>query len=165
MISFALVAAMMAALSPSAMTTGNAPAIARAIAAVVTSDTPPGMDPELAAAILVVTAYEESRFVLAARRGDIGRSPVGAVCAFQVHARDEAQATRLERDPIACTRAAFYVLRIAATRTCVRDPIAAYAGNCNARAAKAIASRRLSKAHEIRAMAAARLAETTIDDQ
>lgn len=125
----ALVLAMMTALHPSAPRTGSAHAFARAIADVATLDAPPaGMDRALGAALLVVYGWKESRFALPAKRGDGGR----ARCAFQVHASG-AYGDTLERDPVACVRAAYAIMR-ASQRLC--GDLRGFCGNCYAKDAE-----------------------------
>lgn len=126
--------------------------LAQAIAYVVTHDaTPTGWTPELAAAVLVVTAHEESRFGANAKRGDVGmRGRVASVCAFQIAATTEARARLLEMDLIACTRAALAIVRITVDRAlCVDAPLAPYCGGCGNAAARAISARRMSAARAL----------------
>lgn len=150
-----LILAMMVALHPDAPRTGAAPAFARAIAYVVEHDAPiDGVGRELGAALLVTFAWEEGRFGASARRGDGGV----AACSLQVHASTEARRRELERDPIACVRAGYAVLR-ESYRRC--SDARGYCGSCFAKddaPAAIIAKRRARTAQGILSAAAMTLA-------
>lgn len=124
----------------SLLTALSAPSsFAASIAWVATHDPPPaGMSRELGAALLVVYGWEEGKLALHVEPGDNGL----AHCTYQVHATG-ARAAELERDPLACTRAAYATLR--ASYTLCGDG-SGYCGACRGKLASAIAARRFARA-------------------
>lgn len=146
----AAVLAMMAALHPGAPRTGCAREVASAVATAVNLDGAlPDATDDLTAALLVVYAWQESRFACHARRGDAGV----AVCAFQVHAHTETNARALERSPVLCARRALFVMK-ASQRLC--GDLSGYCGACRGRYAATLASRRLADAQRLVATASQR---------
>jgi hypothetical protein len=133
------VLALVTALHPQASRVGDAGAVSRAIAQVVSSEDPlPNMTRERTAALLVVMAWHESRFQMRVV-GDHGR----AFCAMQIH-----DAPWLANSPVACIRAAMKHLR-ASMIACPDAPLAAYAGGCPYPSARAISTSRLREAEKL----------------
>lgn len=130
----------------------TAPTIADAIATVVTTDC---MEPgalgscALDAVALAVTAEQEGHLCLGAAclRGDHGRS----VSTYQLLTPDPAQREAYDRDLLAATRRAYFVMR-ASARQCPSSMLAGYCGGCNRRGARAIAEPRLALARTLYAL-------------
>ena len=143
-----LVLAMLTALHPQAPHVGDAKTVADAIAYVASHDDPiPGLSRESTAAVMVVTAWGESRFRMRSV-GDQGR----AFCAMQVHGE-----SWLTLNPIGCMRSALHLMRLSAL-SCKDAPLAPYAGGCNSRSARWISAHRLKEAERIEAEARRALA-------
>jgi hypothetical protein len=132
----AAVLALVAALHRDAPRAGDVQAVSAAIAHVVAHDPlPPGWTPRYAAAALVVTAWDESRFRMGVV-GDGGR----ARCAMQVWGPES-----LARDPVACVRWALAIMR-EGYRVCPEVPLAPYCGGCRGLRARDIARHRMWRA-------------------
>ena len=113
--------------------------LARAVADIVTVDAPmPWRSREETAAVLVVSAWEESRF----RMDAVGK--LGERCALQVLPRDRAEARRLS-STAACVRRALEILR-ASARLCPDAPLAPYCGSCRSGLARRRSAKRLALA-------------------
>lgn len=97
---------------------------------------------EYTAAVLTVTAYEESGFRNV--RGDNGH----AYCFFQVRPLNETDRKNLMADPIYCTRRALNVIR-EGYRICPDAPLAPFVGGCRVPAAREASVRRLRLAEDL----------------
>jgi hypothetical protein len=98
---------------------------------------------DLLAAILLVTAYGESRFNPQAS-GDNGL----ACGIYQTHAVDKATCLAYKANVyLATTAAIVWITKSAAI--CPDAPLSPYCGGCNNRTARAIAKARLDKAYEL----------------
>jgi hypothetical protein len=143
------VLALMAAIHPKAPATYDAPKVAAAIADVVAVEDPlPGMTRERTMAILTVTAWHESRFMMRA----IGDNGI-AFCAMQIHG-----SRALLRDAKLCVKTALDIMR-KTMPTCPRAPLAPYIGGCRSQLARSMSTTRLAQAERIERTATAKMAE------
>lgn len=140
---FKLCLAMMDLIHPQAKQTGDAIAVATGIAfAVDRGKLPAGWTERLTVAVLVQTAWEESRFRQSAV-GDSGRSRG----AFQIMG-----VPGVEHDAVVGAVVALGHLYVSAP-TCINSPLAAYCGGCNNRGAKRLGDARWAKAELLDVMA------------
>lgn len=123
------------------------PWLAQAITfAVQTDGAPKGWSPELAAAALLVSAWQEGAFCYRCRRGDGGHS----VTTFQIKTRSEAQARALESNDALAARVALKIIRDGAA-ICPSHELAPYTGGCNVPVARAVSDRRMRAARALAA--------------
>jgi len=140
---FKLCLAMMDLIHPQAKQTGDALAVATGIAfAVDRGKLPAGWTERLTVAVLVETAWEESRFHQDAL-GDSGRSKG----AFQIMG-----VPGVEHDAVVGAVVALGHLYVSAP-TCIDSPLAPYAGGCRNRGARRLAAARWAKAELLAAAA------------
>lgn len=133
----AFVLALMTALHQQAPRTGDAYAIASAIAWVVSHEKAPALETrEFDAAVLVVTGWHESRYRMSAV-GDGGLSR----CAFQVRGGPL-------HDPVGCVARALHFIRLGA-RMCPDAPLAPYCGSCRGEMPRRISAFRMAEARRI----------------
>lgn len=128
---------MAAALAPGATHTYQAPVVLAEIASVVgQSKHTVFATKEQDAAVMLVQAWEESRFTLAAI-GDHGR----ALCAYQLQNAPKSVLT----SPWLCTKLAYDRLRLSVA-ACPKEPLAPYIGGCDNRTAQAASRYRIAEA-------------------
>lgn len=137
MLTAKFVLSLMAAIHPQAPQTGNAGAVADAIARVVTEarELPADWSQEFTASVLVVTGWDESRY-----RQDAEDPVRHARCWAQIEGHPE-----VARSPYVCARVALAIM-VDSARRCPEFPLAGYAGACRSRASRAISTGRIDKA-------------------
>lgn len=127
-----------------APTTGHVKSLSQAIAYTVDHDElPVGWTRERTAAVLLVSAWEESRFHM--EKVGIGSSGKSSYCAFQIQG-----APSLANDVLACTHLALSYIR-KSVEICPTAPLAPFIGGCNVPQAQRRSFARLWKVDSIMA--------------